>query len=87
MPGPPELHDASLGYLLAVWQEIAAERLGMVENTACVEPPEARDEIRRTIESDRLDLAAELHRRRHLLDGINLAGVGDDGAMLMLRPM
>jgi hypothetical protein len=86
MPEPPELADASLGYLLAVWQEIAAERLGMAENTACVQPPEARDEIRRTIEADYRAVVTEVHRRRHLLDQIPLADVGDDGCVFILRP-
>jgi hypothetical protein len=86
MREPPELHDASLGWLLATWQVVAAERMGLAETTACVEPPEAADELRRTILHDYETVRAELERRRGLLDGVLSTSIGHDGSILIVHP-
>jgi hypothetical protein len=83
---PDPLREASLGWLLASWQTVRAERMGLGDTLACVEPPDAQETLREAILRDYRAIRAELARRRQLLDGIPIADIGDDGAMLVLRP-
>jgi hypothetical protein len=85
VPADP-LHEATLPWLLARYEEVRAECQGLDQTLACVAPEDAQETLRETVEQDLRDLHAELTRRLHLLDGINLADLGDDGCMLTLHP-
>jgi hypothetical protein len=83
---PPELHEASLGWLLATWQVVSSERLGLAQTLPCVEPPEAADDLRETILRDYETIKAEIERRQGLVHGLLSTSIGDDGCVLVLYP-
>jgi hypothetical protein len=85
VPADP-LHEASLPWLLARYEDVRTEWMGLDITLACVEPEDARETLRDTIERDLRDLHAELTRRTHLLDGYTLADIGHDGSLLVLYP-
>ena len=71
---PDPLREASLPWLLARWQEVRAERFGLVDTLPCVEPPEAADELRRTVEHDYRQIRRELAMRRAVVDEASVIG-------------
>ncbi len=81
-----ELHDASLPWLIARWQEVRSERFGLADTLPCVEPESARDELRHTIEHDYELIRDELARRRALVRAV-ADDTFEDGCRLLLRPV
>ncbi len=80
-----ELHDAPFAWLIARWQEVHAERAGLADTLRCVEPPSARDALRRTIEHDYKLIRDELAKRRALVQYLS-DDAYEDGCRLLLVP-
>jgi hypothetical protein len=85
MPEPHELAQASLPCLIAMWQSVAAEHANLADTLPCVEPEDARDDLRQTIQRDYATIQTELARRRALTRHL-AQHAGDDGLRLLLYP-